>query len=344
MRSVTYLGVVLAALVVAAACTGDASLPFSPSSFSDAGATIVGTANVAGSGQSASFQSGSSFTTLAEEGSSGLTVQIVGTDITAEADDDGKFTLSGVPSGTIQLHFTGPGVDAYVTLTGVEPGQTIIIIVAVSGSSASVTSDARRSDSSHDDSSDDDLRVNGTVENLTVGCPEVTFTVGLDNVLTTASTRFDDTTCRALADGQTVEVRGDRDDPLGPIVATRIKGNLDEVRVSGTVSGVDGATACLDLTFFVGGETVTTSASTRFDDTTCSELVTDVGDSLTDVEVEVRGFRTADETLDATRVKRTDGDDDSSDDYSSDDESSDDDSSDDDSSDDNSSDDDSSGR
>jgi len=147
MRSVTYLGVVLAALVVAAACTSDASSPFSPSSFSDAGATIVGTVNVAGSGQSASFQSSSSFTTttLAEHGSSGLTVQVVGTDITAEADDDGKFTLSGVPSGTIQLHFTGPGLDAFVTLTGVEPDQTIVIVVAVSGSSASVTSDARRS-------------------------------------------------------------------------------------------------------------------------------------------------------------------------------------------------------
>ena len=64
---------------------------------------------------------------LATLATTSLRVTISGTDISTAVDGTGTFTLTGVPPGTVTLQFSGPGVSAASTLTGVTTGETIRI-------------------------------------------------------------------------------------------------------------------------------------------------------------------------------------------------------------------------
>ena len=145
-----------------ASCSGGTSgsaAPFSPTTLgvnqpgSTTGATISGTAKVSGSSPS-----GNSLRTAI--GSSGLMVTVEGTQIAGTVDASGHFTLEGVPSGDVQLHFEGPGINATLTLRSVEPEETVTIVVVLSGNDAKVESDSRDGsaddDSAEDQSTDDD--------------------------------------------------------------------------------------------------------------------------------------------------------------------------------------------
>jgi len=106
-----------------------------------------------------------------------------------------------------------------------------------------------------------------------------------------------------LQNNARVEVKGEQRD--GFVYAVRIhvnKSDNGEVELSGVVSGVSGT--CPALTFMVQGQSVVTSASTRFDDLTCEALRTTVG-----LTVEVEGTMSGTSLL-ATKVEREDGDDD----------------------------------
>jgi len=98
----TCLATLFTAFVVAA-CGGEGtfSSPIGPSP--TAGATISGT--ISGSALSAPriLDSGS-FSVMDARG---VTVSVVGTGISTTADNGGKFTLTNVPAGTVQLNFTG---------------------------------------------------------------------------------------------------------------------------------------------------------------------------------------------------------------------------------------------
>jgi hypothetical protein len=54
----------------------------------------------------------------------GVTVSVAGTGLSTVADNRGQFTLTNVPTGTVQLNFTGPGANATVTLSGVGVGAS----------------------------------------------------------------------------------------------------------------------------------------------------------------------------------------------------------------------------
>jgi Domain of unknown function (DUF5666) len=88
-----------------------------------------------------------------------------------------------------------------------------------------------------------------------------------------------------------------------PAVATRRSGGFchgpgnQEQRVEGAVANLAGA--CPARSFSVAGRAVSTSATTRFDDTSCAALV--IG-----MRVEVRGLLNGNGTLDAFRVSRKD--------------------------------------
>lgn len=74
--------------------------------------------------------------------SNNVTVSVVGTSIMAPLSGSGTFVLNRVPSGNIQLRFNGPGVDATVTIHGVQP-EHIKIAVTLNGSNATVDSVTR---------------------------------------------------------------------------------------------------------------------------------------------------------------------------------------------------------
>lgn len=68
---------------------------------------------------------------------------MLGTDACATADGSGRFELSGDFSGDIQLSFSGAGQDVVVTLHDVQPGQTITVTVALSGTTGTLDVESR---------------------------------------------------------------------------------------------------------------------------------------------------------------------------------------------------------
>ncbi len=70
--------------------------------------------------------------------SAGLQVGVVGTPLVAPVDDEGQFALAGVPAGTATLRFEGAGVDARVSVSGLQDGLVTSLTVQLSGGSAQI--------------------------------------------------------------------------------------------------------------------------------------------------------------------------------------------------------------
>jgi hypothetical protein len=157
----------------------------------------------------------------------------------------------------------------------------------------------------------------GTVSELAGTCPTLTFTLGTLKVTTTGSTYFKDGGCARVQNGERVEVNG-QPQADGSLVAMVVKPRRgdgdddddddddddnnddddddDEARIEGSVSTMTGT--CPVISFTARNTSVTTTASTRFDDG-CSA----VQDGR---RVEVRGTRQTNGSIVATRVKLED--------------------------------------
>ena len=112
------------ALVAVTGCTGGSGNPAAPSG--SAGATIAGTV-------SRSTQP------------PGLTVAVVGTDLSAVVDGSGYFQISRVPSGNVQLKFKDAAIDATAQLLNVVQDEFIEIQVRVNGGSVTIVNENRSS-------------------------------------------------------------------------------------------------------------------------------------------------------------------------------------------------------
>jgi hypothetical protein len=163
----------LAALAVA--CAGGATTSVSspsassfPGSSSGSGATISGTV--------ATPVTAHSFNTLATN--AGLTVSITGTGMSSTVDASGRFTLSGVPSGDIDLHISGAGTDAHVRVSGVGDHEHITITLTVTGSAARVEDSERDEDNNEAEVEGLVTAVNLTARTLTVRGKTVTVPAG----------------------------------------------------------------------------------------------------------------------------------------------------------------------
>jgi hypothetical protein len=75
----------------------------------------------------------------------GLTVAVVGTDLSAVVESSGHFQIGGVPAGNVQLKFKDAAVDATAQLSNVAQGDFIEIQVQVLGSSAVIVNESRSS-------------------------------------------------------------------------------------------------------------------------------------------------------------------------------------------------------
>jgi hypothetical protein len=74
---------------------------------------------------------------------SGMTVTVVGTNLTTSVDILGQFELAGVPSGNVQLLFKHGSVSATVQLSNVAEGELVQIQVNVSGTAATIVNEVR---------------------------------------------------------------------------------------------------------------------------------------------------------------------------------------------------------
>lgn len=87
-----------------------------------------------------------------------MTVTVIGINVGAVADAEGRFTLTGVRPGPVQLQFTGAGVDAVLDLQSVRPGENVNIVVTVDGTTAVLVTKSSSEDEDADevDGSDSD--------------------------------------------------------------------------------------------------------------------------------------------------------------------------------------------
>ena len=227
-----FLAVVLA--TSAAACSGGSG-SMSPASPSGArGAQIAGRVSGVSMSSTASTN-GLSASPLSQTTTStgALKVSVNGTNIETMVDGTGHFTLDGVPSGTIVLNFTGRGVDAGVTIRGVNTGDRIEIDVRLENGGARLESDRRhRGDGNGEDNDDDEevrtlpdgtIKVEGAVLSLSGACPTLTFGLASRIVRTDSRTIFDDVRCPAITNMTRIEVLG-RPQPDGAILATKVDG------------------------------------------------------------------------------------------------------------------------
>jgi hypothetical protein len=144
------------------------------------------------------------------------------------------------------------------------------------------------------------VELTGTVQTVTGTCSTTLhLTIAGRSVSTTAQTEFKDTTCAAVAAGQTAEVKGTLQTD-NSVIATRIevKGNDADNEHEGEVRGAITAStgACPALTLTIGTTKVKTTAATVFDDAACSALA--VG-----TVIEAKGTTQSDGSLLASRIE-----------------------------------------
>jgi hypothetical protein len=284
--------------VLTAACGGRGSSPTAPSGTPNgAGAVITGSVRGA-AGAFTAAGSGASLT--------GVTVTIVGTNISAAVDAGGRFTLTNVPVGTVQLQLTGGGANATVTISTVEASQTIDVVVSVSGTSASVESEVRSGGS--------EAQLEGRIESLPPTTAASTFKAAGRTVKTDASTRLvDGSQTRSFADltiGMRVHAKGTLSGDT--FTATQVQlqnSNNVQVTVNGVIDTVTGTASAFE--FKIGSRVIKGDALTAFfGDGDSPDSFASLEDG---VRVEVKGDQ-RDGFVYATRIHVNDDDDDDDDD------------------------------
>ena len=151
---------------------------------------------------------------------------------------------------------------------------------------------------------ENEAEVTGTLNAISGTKPNLILTVGSTTVRTNSNTivrrRGDTVMLDALMRGQVLEVEGTRQTDNSILarkisIEDEVEEDENEVEVEGTLGALSGG--CPAIAFTVATVKVTTSAATRFDDTSCASLKN--GD-----RVEVKGTKRSDGSIAATRVKK----------------------------------------
>jgi hypothetical protein len=294
------------AVVVSACGKNDVASPAAPSrstvspsaSGPLSGTTIAGTV-MSGVGAASVRAAGSA-----------MVVSVAGTSISAAIDGSGRFTLQNVPTGNVTLTFTGGGS---VTITGVNANDQIRITVRVNGGVADL-------DENDHDMANNEAEIDGKVISTSCSASPPSIVVGTMMPTTvnvqTARIRHGSTTltCARIQANDRVEVHGTRSGST--VVATDINvetehgfepepgddhgndgGNGGAAEVNGTVGGAAANHACPAFTFSVGSTTVTTTAATKFEDTSCAGVVNGT-------TVEVKGTRSGANAITASSIEK----------------------------------------
>jgi len=302
------------AVGITAACggTGSASLsPAAPSS-SGSGATISG--RVTGPTAASLAASARDLDTFRTMETRTITVSIVGTSMTTTTDGNGQFTLTNVPSGTVQLRFSASGSNATVTISGVGADDHVQIVVNLQGGNAKLESE-------HHSSPDNKGEFQGLITSIDAAAQSFQVSAVTVKVPTSATIRHGSRIVpfADLKVGNHVEVRGTREGST--ITASEVKvesgdqgddhegddqegddrkdggrdgkGDSGVVGLAGAVSALDGS--CPGVTFMLQATKVTASAATTYEHGSCATL-------KNTLRVEVKGAKAADGSVAATRI------------------------------------------
>lgn len=297
---------ILVVLVGLTAACSQLSGPSAPSSVSIPGQTAApaptpgpsGGATI--SGTVIGNVSGNRFAAAA----AGLTVTVVGTTVSVGIDSSGQFTLRNTPTGQVQLRFTGPGVDAVVTIEGVGDHDDIRITIRVSGGAAEI-------EEHRHESPDHRVEIEGRITEIdlagrTLRVGDTVINVPAGTTIRHGGTPVDFSSLRV---GDRVHIKGAATGPT--VTASEVKlqnpasgpGKPDDGRVELKGAIADLAGVCPSISFAISGSPVATNAATEFEGGACSTLKN--GD-----KVEVKGTRQSNGTVLASKIEKEDGDDD----------------------------------
>jgi uncharacterized protein DUF5666 len=250
------LGSFVCVAVLSAACGGHSASPTSPTTMvsesSANAATITGLVQGGAGSATLAASTGASLT--------GVTVSVVGTSIRSDVDVAGRFSLPNVPPGSVQLHISGGGADATVSLPPVQAAETIDIVVVVSGSSATVDSEVRNGGG--------ESQIEGRVESLPPTTQAFTFKAAGRTVTTDASTRFaDGSQTRTFSDlriGMRVHVKGRVSGATFMAVSVQMQNSNVAVPVEahGVIDSLTGIAA--SFTFNIGSRAIRGDITTTF--------------------------------------------------------------------------------
>jgi hypothetical protein len=199
---------------------------------------------------------------------SGLQVGVVGTPLLTEVDDEGQFVLSSVPAGTATLRFEGAGVDARLSVPGLQDGLVTSITVQLSGGSAQLAGTPNCTPTAEAAFSGVLEQVSGT--QLVVGGRKVDVSqvkkVWRDGKrIQLADLRVGEKlkvwgTLRGdgVVVAEEIEARTPGGSPTGWV---EFKGTVESVVVT---SALDVGSSCETLTLVVAGRKVKTDSSTKF--------------------------------------------------------------------------------
>lgn len=133
----------------------------------------------------------------------GLVVSVAGTSISSGLDATGRFTLTPVPPGDVQLQFSG-SVSATLPVNQVQPSETITLVLSVTAGTVVVESQLR--------SGSGEEQLEGRVESLPPAMAAGSLQVAGRTIATDGATRIlQGGTERAFSDlqiGQRVHVKG----------------------------------------------------------------------------------------------------------------------------------------
>ena len=213
----------LAAAILMAACGGGSS-PTQPSTTPSGGSTAAISGTVRSGSPLLASSTGSAM--------SGLVVSVVGTAITSGVDAAGRFMLTGVPPGDVQLKFVAPGVDATIPVTQLQANQTVSLTVNVDAGAVTVETLVRSTSS--------DEQLEGRIESLPPTTEAGVLKVAGRTVRTSDATRIEQGgSTKAFADlqiGMRVHVTGT---PSGAdVLATAIRIQNTNTWIPVTVNGV----------------------------------------------------------------------------------------------------------
>jgi|SoiMetStandDraft_2_1073263.scaffolds.fasta_scaffold22584_3 uncharacterized protein DUF5666/carboxypeptidase family protein len=142
-----HLALAVAIAVAGAGCgNSSASLTGPSGSGGGSGARITG--RVSGISGLAAMAPATAIRPMAE---TSVRVTINGTGLSTTVDGNGNFTLTEVPPGTVQLTFSGPGLNASITLSGVQDGDQIQVEVRIEGGSAKIQFEVRHHENGEGD-------------------------------------------------------------------------------------------------------------------------------------------------------------------------------------------------
>lgn len=207
------------------ACGQASFAPTSPSTVPGRGGNATSGAVISGTVAGTALPQTSSSDHATTLATGPVTVTVVGTSISTTVDGSGRFQLTNVPAGDVQLKFTATGLDATLTVRDVQAGDRIDIRVAISDRSIRIEAERRErngrdgngrddddddDDDDDEDDEDDDDEFKGLVAGLTGTCPVVTFTLNGRTVKTTTATRYEDGTCASVQNNARIEVHGRR--------------------------------------------------------------------------------------------------------------------------------------